>query len=963
MHRQLRELARRKSLFSALVVFVFANMSVGYSAAPAAPKLAPPLLGPTMASLARFDAGEILLAELNCVACHQAADAVKARLASRPSPVLGADGMTLTPQYLRAFLTSPHAEKPGSTMPDLLHGAEPSAKAETVEALVHYLVSLAPSSTAAPTGADQLKMQQGRLLYHQVGCVACHAPQEPASAFRAGAETDGAVSRSNDQAGLAALQADSVPLGNLAKKTTVEELAKFLMNPFQIRPSGRMPSLNLSDIEAAAISIYLLREQAPGMYDPAAPLQKIKGLSYQYYEGRFGGETVDFDAMRPRNSGVVDRFKIDARRRNNNFGFRFSGLLNIQSEGDYTFFTESDDGSRLYLGTTLVVKNDGQHAMAEAQGKIHLKPGEHPLTVTYFNGGAEFGLKVSYQGPGVSKREIPAEVLSHLGQPMIPIGSEQFTLDAAKAARGKEIFSSVGCAACHPMKNPAPAAVFKANPFDALKPDAPEGCLGDRVGAGRPQFQLSAAQRAALRATLANRAGLAQTLDPRAQVVRAMSALNCSACHSRAGVGGPDAARAEYFTTVGEVDLGDEGRLPPHLTGVGAKLRGDWLSEVLLRRGTVRPYMATRMPQFGKLNVEPLVAAFGSADDAGPTVAQAEQPAVDSIRLAKLGHKLVGREGLTCIACHTFAQFKSLGVPAMDLTQMAKRLKKDWFRRYLLDPASLRPGTRMPSFWPEGVAANQEILGGKTDQQIEAIWAFLSRGREADVPSGLIQPKMELVADKEAVIYRNFIEGAGARGIAVGYPEKANLAFDAANLRLAMIWQGPFIDASRHRSDRGAGFTGPLGNNIVKLPPGAPFAVLADSQAPWPETTGKKAGYQMRGYRLDEKRRPTFLYSVNDIQIEDYPVAATAGIDPTFNRTLTLHGGRDQEKFWFRAAVGSKIEAKAGGEYWVDGKLALRFELAGSAQPLIRQSGGQAELLVPVMFQNHEAKIVEKMIW
>jgi hypothetical protein len=75
----------------------------------------------------------------------------------------------------------------------------------------------------------------------------------------------------------------------------------------------------------------------------------------------------------------------------------------------------------------------------------------------------------------------------------------------------------------------------------------------------------------------------------------------------------------------------------------------------------------------------------------------------------------------------------------MDMTVMARRLKPDWFRRYLPDPAGLRPGTRMPSFWPEGKAAIQNVLGGDTGRQIAAIWAFLSKGNAAETPPGLGQ--------------------------------------------------------------------------------------------------------------------------------------------------------------------------------------------------------------------------------
>src|SRR6185295_20077762 len=94
---------------------------------------------------------------------------------------------------------------------------------------------------------------------------------------------------------------------------------------------------------------------------------------------------------------------------------------------------------------------------------------------------------------------------------------------------------------------------------------------------------------------------------------------------------------------------------------------------------------------------------------------------------AKFGRNLVGTGGFACISCHTFGPHKSLGIPALDLTLTTRRLKKDWFHRYLLDPQSLRPGTRMPSFWPEGVAVNKDVLKGDTEAQIRALWLYLAR--------------------------------------------------------------------------------------------------------------------------------------------------------------------------------------------------------------------------------------------
>ena len=73
----------------------------------------------------------------------------------------------------------------------------------------------------------------------------------------------------------------------------------------------------------------------------------------------------------------------------------------------------------------------------------------------------------------------------------------------------------------------------------------------------------------------------------------------------------------------------------------------------------------------------------------------------------------------------------------MDMTRMARRLNRDWFRHYLRDPQSLRPGTRMPAFWPEGKTTVPTILQGNTELQIEAIWTYLSQGTHALPPPGV----------------------------------------------------------------------------------------------------------------------------------------------------------------------------------------------------------------------------------
>ena len=877
--------------------------------------------------------GELLLGELNCVACHSASPDVAKRLTSRSAPLLGAAGLRLTPQWMGAWLLNHEGTKPGSAMPDLLQGVPATDRPAAAEALVHFLISQQPAGDPEGSSADPARIQQGRELFHSVGCVACHAPET---------RPDGVTAEVFERA-----VAGAIPLGDLTHKYFVTELARFLQDPVKLHPGGRMPSLNLNAGDAQALGTYLLRAQVPELQDSKQTAATIAGLKWEYYESSFGG-CADFDKLKPKASGDTAELTTKLAQREQSFGLRFTGLIEAPADGEYTFSTESDDGSTLDVDGKRIVDNDGDHSPVEKSGKVKLTKGLHGFEVRFYQNGAGFEFKVRWAGPGFTRQAIPATSLKRIGVPMRPLGYAAFTVDAAKAAKGREWFAKLNCAACHKV---ADVTAMPAKPLSELAAHATAGCLADAVPDGTPKFSLSAAQRTALRQAVANVAALATPLTPAQQITATMARLSCFACHTRDGVGGPAVTgRDAWFHIVGEADLGEEGRLPPHLNAVGGKLQPTWLARLLAEGVKVRPYMATRMPAFGEANVAGLAHAFDLADsrpDAAPA------PAVTD-RDAKFGHRLVGRDGLTCIACHTFGNFASLGIPALGLDRMQERLKWDWFRRYLPDPAALRPGTRMPSFWPDGKAVNTGILAGDTDAQIRAIWAWLAGGAKAEVPSGLVRASKEIMVGQEAIIYRNFIDGAGSRAIGVGYPEHASIAFDANQVRLATIWQGAFIDASRHSTDRGQGYEPPLGDHVVHLPEGPAFAVLDSAEAAWPTAVkGRSPGWRFRGYTLDAQRRPAFRYSFGMLSVEDLIVPKVVDVDVTLVRTVRLAGTAPPGQLWFRAATGN-IVANADGSYTVDGKLRLKF--TGGGKPVIVQK----ELRVPV---TTGGQFVEELTW
>lgn len=876
--------------------------------------------------------GRLLLGELGCTSCHRAGDSLANPLFPKQAPILDGVGGRVHPEFLQAFLADPHKVKPGTTMPDLLAGLSPDEKQEHVAALTHFLAS---TGSLKQSLANRQAAGRGEGHFHRLGCTACHD------------------SRKSDEAALPT----SVPLGRLDEKYSIPSLAAFLQDPLKVRPSGRMPDLNLTDKEALELASYFLKD-----------VEVPPNMTFALYDGRWD-ELPDFDGLKPKETGTVAGFDISLAGKPNRFGIRFEGFLHVERAGEYRFHLGSDDGSRLFINGKRVIDNDGLHAHTVKSAAVKLEAGAHPLRVDFFQADGDLSLDLEYEGPGVSRQPATGAVALTAERQTAETAEadDAFVLQPELVEKGRRLFATVGCASCHQLQeNDRPiASKLTARPLRELPPDG--GCLDSTPARQSPQYRLSAAQQSALKAALTTRSG--QPMEEEVRIHQTLTAFNCYACHQRGEIGGVEQARNSLFETTIQ-EMGDEGRIPPHLTGVGDKLTAAWLKHVLSSGANDRPYMLTRMPKFGDQNVGHLVEALAAVDLRN----EAEIPQIDlpEHRIESIGRHLVGEKALSCIKCHNFGSHKATGLQSMDLTTMTRRLREDWFHRYMLNPQVYRPGTRMPAPWPFGQTTVRDVLDADVGQQISAVWTYLKAGDKAGVPVGLVQQAIELTPEDEPILYRNFIAGVSPRAIAVGYPEQANLAFDANSMSLRLIWHGAFIDASRHWSGRGQGFQPPLGDHVMHLVDGAPFAVLKSTQAAWPSEAPKELGYRFRGYRLDADRRPVFQYAYQNVLVEDFPqpVARPDEQYPALRRKLLLTTDTGAPTFdgplWFRAAAGKSIQASDDGWHLIDGALKVRItqpRQSQAAPAVVRQSGEQFELLLPIEWMGNKAEIVQEFLW
>ena len=369
--------------------------------------------------------------------------------------------------------------------------------------------------------------------------------------------------------------------------------------------------------------------------------------------------------------------------------------------------------------------------------------------------------------------------------------------------------------------------------------------------------------------------------------------------------------------------------------------------------------MRTYMPKFGQSNASHLAAIFATID--ARTEAEIERTDEPANRQVALGRKMVGAGGLGCVSCHTFGQFQSTGIQAIALDTMASRIREDWFHRYLPNPSRYRPGTRMPSGYPEGRSAVTSIYDGDPGKQIAAIWAYLRQGTRGGVPDGITGGMIELKAVTKPVIYRNFIEGVSPRGIAVGYLEQSNLCWDADDMSLALIWQDRFLDASKHWIGRGQGNQSPLGGNPVSLESVSPIALLADTNMAWPTLPPRQRGYRFLGYVLDQQGRPTFRYRTPNAMVEDKPIPVAGEFAGAFRREIKVTPDKVNDSngtLYFRAASGN-VEKVGDGGYVIDGVVKVRVHSSGDRE-FTRQIDGSLEVLVPI---HGPTTITQEIVW
>lgn len=180
-------------------------------------------------------------------------------------------------------------------------------------------------------------------------------------------------------------------------------------HPFSLHKSTLISARCFRNGQAVSDSIHQrVRQVVPEK--ASDPGELINGLKALYFEGDWDS-VPDFKSLNPVDQTMIPNFSIASKKKDDYYAFELSGYILIDQAGVYDFFTDSDDGSILYINNTLVVDNDGLHGMELKKGSIPLGKGFHRITVGFFEKNGNDDLKVYFQGPGFDRMHIPDKIL------------------------------------------------------------------------------------------------------------------------------------------------------------------------------------------------------------------------------------------------------------------------------------------------------------------------------------------------------------------------------------------------------------------------------------------------------------------------------------------------------------------------------------------------------------------------
>jgi len=181
--------------------------------------------------------------------------------------------------------------------------------------------------------------------------------------------------------------------------------------PFLLKTSARLRMRVFNDTGEPGIEIS--RQFKKFEFIKPERVEKVEqGIAYDYYSGTFTS-VGELDQIKSKTNGIMNRIDLNTGQDDEEFGILYRGFLQVPGDDIYTFYLESNDGSKLYLKDQELIDNDGAHAAIEKSVSVALRAGFYPLKIKYIQMGGDKTLKLSWKSSRHAKKEIETAVLFH----------------------------------------------------------------------------------------------------------------------------------------------------------------------------------------------------------------------------------------------------------------------------------------------------------------------------------------------------------------------------------------------------------------------------------------------------------------------------------------------------------------------------------------------------------------------
>ena len=621
-------------------------------------------------------------------------------------------------EWARKWLTDPVAFKPNTYMPRFWglnnNKDTPGRNAVEMNAITEFLFAISTGSEyhAPPVKGDA---ENGKKLVGQLGCMGCHVVGDRLMELKPPAE----LAKYMDDWDYRRFRSQGPQLAGTGSKAAVNWLFAWLKNPKQYHPQTKMPNLRLSDQEAADVAVYLgtLHNQQTDAQTVAATDPKER-------------DAVVLEYLQSTLSLKQAKEKID----------------------------DLDDLIEMYFAREDVLpyyEDAARLAQEEVQQAALKKKYEEEFDDAVGKQATQLAAHIAVVKAGMAAARQKAAALNADQKRNVYLGSR--------------LVARYGCFACHNINGFQDAkpigtelSEWGSKPLSQIdfglidiehtrlaflkqKLRAPRSFDIGRIGVTRKpeellkmsKFNLTDEQIDQIVTVIMGMTNEklmpkeAKQLAPAEFAIERgrwmVKELNCDGCHQVEAKGW--AIRGSGIP---------QGMEPPMLSGTpvqlqeGQRVQPDWLFGFLKapQTGEIRPWLKVRMPAFGFSDGEANVMVKYFALEGRTEFPYQTSKMITAPEHMAAGKQLFGQ--LKCALCHIVegkAHGKPLAeIPEEDLPRLApnlslaqKRLQRDWLvNKWLPDPLSQYPGTRMPQF-DYGANLAPNVLGGDGKKQVEAL--------------------------------------------------------------------------------------------------------------------------------------------------------------------------------------------------------------------------------------------------